>query len=107
MTKRLVHVAPLQCGTVLAVLYACLSLLVIPFFLLASMIPNPNGAHPPFSFGLVFAIALPFLYGFLGFIFGIIAAAVYNLVAKMTGGLQFRVADVPTGTRETLDPMLD
>ena len=107
MNKRLVHVAPLQCGTVLAVLYGCLSLFVIPFILLGAMIPNPNGAHPPFPFGLVFAVVIPFLYAFLGFLFGIIGAAVYNLVARMTGGLQFRVVDVPTGTRDALDPLLD
>ena len=113
MNKRLVHVAPLQCGTVLAALYFCVSLVFVPFFLLMAMIPHvPSNQssfsnHAPFPFGLVFVVAVPFFYAFVGFIGGIVAAAAYNLIAKITGGIQFRVVDVPPGTREALDPMLD
>lgn len=43
---------------------------------------------------IVIAVILPFLYGALGFIAGVIMAAIYNLIAKLTGGLEMTVADV-------------
>ena len=38
-------------------------------------------------------VPTPIFYGVMGFIFGIIAACVYNLIAKFTGGLKFEVRD--------------
>ena len=44
---------------------------------------------------IVFMIFLPFLYVAVGFIGGIISAAVYNLVAKWSGGIEFTLVDAP------------
>ncbi len=41
-------------------------------------------------FGLGAIIILPILYGVLGFIFGIISAAIYNLVSGKIGGIVIR-----------------
>jgi hypothetical protein len=43
----------------------------------------------------VFLLLFPVIYGAVGFIGGVIAAALYNLVAKWTGGLEFEVTDMP------------
>ena len=40
-------------------------------------------------------ILMPLLYAAMGFVFGVISGAVYNLVAKWTGGIEFTVTDAP------------
>jgi hypothetical protein len=99
MTKRLKRIAPLKTGIVLGVLYALLSILIVPFFMLAGFgamaAAKQGGAEVPFAFMFgIGALFLPVLYGVMGFIFGVIAAAVYNLVAKWTGGLEIVLEDV-------------
>ena len=101
MRKRLANVNPLQCGIVLAALQFCLSLLIIPFFLLAAIVaahssqfsPQPGG-NPFGALGFVFVILIPVFYTVVGFIGGVIAALVYNVIAKMTGGLEFTTVEV-------------
>ena len=43
--------------------------------------------------GIALAVMFPIIYAVGGFVGGIIAAALYNLVAKWTGGLEFEVTD--------------
>ena len=95
MKKQLTHIAPLRAGIVLGVLYGILSLIAVPFFLIVAIIGSKSGSQAPAVFGIGFAIMLPVIYAIVGFIGGIIAAAIYNLVAKWTGGLEFEVRDVP------------
>jgi hypothetical protein len=45
-------------------------------------------------FGLVLMIAIPVLYGILGFIGGMIGALVYNLAAGVVGGVRFELEGV-------------
>ena len=40
------------------------------------------------SFGIGMVIAFPLIYACFGFIFGIIAAWLYNVVAGWTGGIE-------------------
>ena len=103
MIKRLTHISPLQCGIVLAALYLCLSLLFIPFLLLGMFVAahNPQmtaqSGNPFASLGLVFVVIVPIFYTAIGFIGGVIAALIYNLIAKMTGGIEFTTTPVATG----------
>lgn len=84
MTLRYVH--PLQAGKVLAILYFLLSLLFVPIIVLGSvMAPSPEAAGLGLGMGL-FLIAMYTIGGFIG---GVIAAAIYNVVAKMVGGMRF------------------
>lgn len=91
MKKRLTHVSPLQLGIVLALLYGIVSLIFVPFLVLGAMF-GPHG-----SFGAVFFIFVPILYAILGFIGGVIAAFVYNIVAKWTGGVEYIASEAPAG----------
>ena len=105
MKKRISNVAPLQLGFVLASLYGALSLLFVPFLLLGVLLgahaPHPQGA-PAFAFpaaagiglGVVLVILIPIFYGTLGFIGGVISAAIYNLLAMWTGGIEITLTDV-------------
>ena len=94
MKKQLTYVAPLRAGVVLATLYGLLSLLLIPFFLLGGVLGARSGGPVPFVFGVGFAVMMPVIYAVFGFIGGVLSAAVYNVIAKITGGLEFEVRDV-------------
>jgi hypothetical protein len=79
--------------------YALIALLIMPFFLLFGAIAGVaakagGGQAFPAAFGLgaIFIVLLPILYGVMGFIGGIIAALIYNLVAKWIGGIEVDVA---------------
>jgi hypothetical protein len=95
MKKQLTHISPLRAGIVLGVLYGLLGLVFVPFILLAALFGIRAGGAPAAFGGVFFAMFFPVLYAVLGFIGGIIASAIYNLVAKWTGGLEFEVQDVP------------
>jgi hypothetical protein len=95
MKKQLTYVAPLKAGIILGIVYGILSLIFIPFFLLLAVFGSKSGGPFPAIFGMGFAIAMPFIYAVLGFIFGVILAALYNLAAKWTGGLEFEVNTLP------------
>ncbi|HOX08410.1 MAG TPA: hypothetical protein PK280_18590 [Planctomycetota bacterium] len=88
--KRLTRVAPLRAGLVLGLLYAALGMVFIPVFLLMSAF------GPAAPAGMLFILALPVLYGIVGFIGGVIMAALYNVIAKSTGGLELEFIDAMT-----------
>ena len=76
----------------LGILYGILGLIFIPFFLLAALIGSRAGV--PAFFGDFFVLLMSVLYAFIGFIGGIIAGALCNVIAKWTGGLEFAVGGV-------------
>jgi len=94
MKKRLTNVNPLKLGITLAMIYGIMSLIIaVPIFLIA-MLAGAASAHSgtqalPAIFSGVFVIFLPVIYAVLGFIGGVIAAFIYNMVAKWTGGIEF------------------
>ncbi|NNE98999.1 MAG: hypothetical protein HKN25_08255 [Pyrinomonadaceae bacterium] len=45
-------------------------------------------------FGIVVMIALPIIYGILGFVMGALSALVYNIFAGMVGGIEIEVENV-------------
>jgi hypothetical protein len=100
VVRRIKRFDPLQLGKMLAVLYGCMGLIFVPFFLLATvlpaLIPQPAGrpgAPVAFAamFGVGFAVAAPIFYAVMGFLTGLIGGWVYNLVAKWIGGIEVEV----------------
>jgi hypothetical protein len=72
-----------QTAKVVAALYTLLGLVFVPVFLVAAVFsPKETG------FGTGLALALPILYGVMGFIFTAIACAIYNFVAGFVGGIE-------------------
>jgi hypothetical protein len=49
---------------------------------------DTTNAPPPIVFGLIAPVALLLLYGFLGFVMGVISAWIYNVAAKRGGGVE-------------------
>jgi predicted Co/Zn/Cd cation transporter (cation efflux family) len=88
----------LKAGIILGILYGIFSLIIVPFLVLAMLISAKTGNAAPAFMSLGFAVVLPIMYAFLGFIGGVIMAALYNLIACWTGGFEFEVKDVaPVG----------
>ena len=89
MIRRITRIAPWQAGKFFAVMYFILGLVfAIPFALIALLSSSATGQRP---FGVGFAIALPFLYALGGLIIVPIVCWIFNLVAKLVGGLDIEV----------------
>lgn len=89
MAQQLRRIDPLSAAKVSAVLYGLMGLIFVPLiFLMRSMAPAGDGMP---GFGMAFAIAMPLLYALLGFIFTLIGAALYNVVAGIVGGVEIEL----------------
>src|SRR5688572_15217547 len=92
--RRIKRIAPLQLGKMAAVLYGIMGLLFLPFFLIMSAVSSQLPAEQPvglMALGIGFAVAAPFLYAAMGFVFGALGAVLYNVVAKWIGGIEVEV----------------
>ena len=84
-------------------LYACMGLIFLPFFAIAGLAgafaqhaqqaQNVPGLSAALMAGIMFGfgIFIPIIYGAMGFVFGIIMAAIYNLIAGWIGGIEVEV----------------
>lgn len=93
-TRIIRRIAPLQLGKMMGIAYAAFGLLFIPFFLLISAFATrlpPQQRVGMLAFGAGFAIFVPFIYGAMGFLFGVIGAWIYNMTAKFIGGVEVDV----------------
>jgi len=93
MTKRLTRIAPWQAGKLFALVYFLFGLIFAILFLPISLMapPSPPGAPPHPGPGLV--ILFPFLYGVFGLILGPVMCCLYNVAARLVGGLEVTVTD--------------
>jgi hypothetical protein len=106
MRKRIKRIAPLQAGKMLGILYGCLGLIFLPIFAVAAIVgafaqqaqQTQNIGGPPAALIAVmmfgFGIFMPIIYGAIGFVLGIVTAAVYNVVAHWVGGIEVEVEQV-------------
>jgi hypothetical protein len=97
MQLKLRRIAPLQTGKIFAAFYGLMSLIFVPFMLLFMALGSfaarhQGGSAPPlpfiFGMGIGFMLMLPVLYAVIGFVFGVISAWIYNLLAGWIGGLE-------------------
>ena len=103
MTRRLTRIAPMPVGKIFGILYAIFGLIFVPFFAIAGLAglfadgSNASGAAAGLMVGgmIAMAVILPIMYGVMGFFGGLLVAAMYNLIARWIGGIEFDVEDVP------------
>ena len=89
------RVDPISAMKVLAVLQAAvglcigavISLFSVLGFMAASAVDNGGGGFG-FLFGTAAIVIFPIFYGIIGAIGGLIMSVIYNVIAKVTGGLQ-------------------
>ena len=98
--RRLVRIAPLQCERMLGALYGAMGLIFVPFFgilaLIGALVPSAANAKDfpgaiVAGIGFAMMILFPLLYAVMGFIIGVVSAAIYNLCAKWLGGIEVEV----------------
>lgn len=90
MRKRITRIAPLQLGKVFAVLYAIIS---IPIALIMALAASFGSAEQ--SIPLWMIVAIPVFYVVFGFLFTALAAWLYNVAARWTGGVEYETGEVP------------
>jgi hypothetical protein len=92
--RRIRRIAPLQLGKIMALTYGIMGLIFCPFFLLmtvfATHLPN-NQRVGIMALGTGFALFMPVLYAVMGFVFGVVGAFIYNVIAKRVGGIEVEV----------------
>jgi len=100
----------LSLGKLLCFLYGLMGLILGALVSLASLLAAAlNGRGPAAAMvgiGVGAIIVFPLLYGFFGFLAGIIFAALFNLVASMVGGVEIELSEgfdspVPSPARST------
>jgi hypothetical protein len=90
MKKQIVNVSVLQSAKVAAVLYLVVS---IPMCMLM-LIPVMLGKESSTGFSVAMLVFLPVMYTVFGFIFSLVGAWIYNLVAARVGGFEFTTVEV-------------
>jgi hypothetical protein len=99
---RVKSVGVMSFAKIMGMVYGCMGLLFVPFFLivgLAGSFAGGNRVAFPFAgaVGVVFALLAPLLYGAMGFVFGAIGALLYNLIANWVGGFEIELTPQPAG----------
>ena len=91
MKKQIIRVSPFQTAKISALMYFIVSLPFVAFMAISfAFSPMPQ-------MGMGFLLLVPIIYLVLGFIFTIIGAWVYNLVAGWVGGIEYTAVEiVPT-----------
>lgn len=88
MKNQITSIGILQTGKMCAALYAAFSLMFIPFMLLASL----GGGR--FFGGVTVFLGMIVVYPIMGFVVGILSAAVYNFVAGIIGGIEITLEPI-------------
>lgn len=85
----------LSAGKMLGCLYALLGLILGAFFSLFSIVGvaagGQNAGPAALLVGAGAIIIFPIFYGVIGFVGGIIMAALYNVVASFAGGIEIEL----------------
>jgi hypothetical protein len=77
-------------GLILGLIFSLLSVMGLAFGAAFNESGGPEAVIGAF-FGIGAIILLPLFYGGIGFISGLLTAALYNLTARLVGGLEIEV----------------
>lgn len=102
---RLKSIGVMSLGKVLGILYGGLGFIFGGIFSIISLFAAAAGGNSEMFFGVAAVIIAPFLYGFMGFIGGLITAWLYNLIAGWTGGIEMEFEKNPQAPTYTKPPI--
>ena len=91
MKKQITRISILQSSKIVTALYALIGLI---YTLIGILMLAFGGEEPAMKVIAIIYILAPLWMVILGFIFFAIFAAIYNLLAKRLGGIEFEVTDV-------------
>jgi len=95
MKAQIIRLSPHQNGKVFAVLMTISAVLM--FIPMAAMMffigPQVDANDNPGELPIVMLAALPVFYLVFGYIFVVIGCAIYNLVFKLIGGIEFELEE--------------
>lgn len=99
MKHRIRRIGVLKAAVIGGIAYAVMALVFVPFMLFMVFVSGPmmnemGGTGADWMMAPAFMLLGPLIYGVLGFIGTAIAAAVYNLIAMMVGGLEIELEPV-------------
>jgi hypothetical protein len=90
------RIGVLSVGKIMGVIYAVIGVFVGGIFSLIAIVGSAAGRSnefiPGFLAGAAAIVIAPILYGLMGFIGGIIMAALYNVFASLVGGVELELA---------------
>lgn len=90
------HLGPVSLAKIVGTLYAVLGLVFGAIFSLAALagvFAFDQADTPPFFrlMGVGAVFVFPIFYGCLGFIFSLVAAGLYNILAGLVGGIEIEL----------------
>jgi hypothetical protein len=100
MLKTIRGIGVLSLGKMAGIIYACLGLLIGVIVAMVSVLGGfagmANDAGPAAGFiglflGVGAVFVFPIFYGVLGAVMGIVVAAIFNVAARLVGGLEIEV----------------
>jgi hypothetical protein len=94
-------VGVISCAKMMGIIYGCLGLIFLPFFLLGglgSLLLGRQSSQPLAGIAVLFlGVLLAVVYGIMGFVMGAITAWIYNLIARWIGGIRLELkAEAPS-----------
>jgi hypothetical protein len=108
---RLQSVGVMSVARTMAVIQGSISLIFVPFMVIAALAGAFAGQGAEKLSSLLFvglAVLLPLVYAGMGFVMGAVMAVIYNLVAGKFGGIEMHFAPAPlvpgTGLPQTYEP---
>jgi len=92
MTKRRVKkIGVLQTSLISAIIFFFLSLIMVVPIMLIMGIAGGFSDNMGFAFGGLLFIFMPIMYAIMGFLMTALWCWIYNVVAKMIGGIEIEV----------------
>ncbi len=93
--KEIKRIDIMSYAKIYAVIFAVIGLLAgLIIAAVGSFFTELRGSSGFGNFGALSIIIFPILYGCLGFVAGMIAAGIYNLLAGWVGGIKIELKDV-------------
>jgi hypothetical protein len=95
--KKVKRVRPLSLGKMFGAIYGVMGLIaggaITIFSILGKSLSTTEGDFGGSMFGVGAIILVPLIYGVMGFVLGVISGWLYNIAAKLVGGVEVEIEE--------------